>query len=117
MEKDGSMSKETKFNCEKYKHICKSRCCGVFPILKEIIERNRDKIVREVKEEIPVKLSRDGIVEEHIILNTPDLYCAFLKEDLTCNIYEDRDRVCRMFGDDTKIFCHCPHQDKDGNPR
>jgi len=105
------------FDCKLYLKHCKGACCGVFPISKEIVERNRDKIVGDVKEEIPVSMKKNGEPKDYLILNTANMRCAFQREDYLCNIYEDRDHVCRLFGNDNATFCRCPHQYQDGTPK
>lgn len=58
--------------------------------------------------------SKEGDV---LIPITEDLFCPFLKKDLSCAIYEDRPDVCRKFGDESHELLCCPVQDKDGNAR
>ena len=58
--------------------------------------------------------SKEG---EVVLPFTKDLSCPFLKEDLSCAIYEDRPNICRKFGDETHILMSCPVQKHDGEPR
>jgi Fe-S-cluster containining protein len=100
---------EKKFDCFKCHSKCKAACCGVSPIENDIYQRNLDKRLRTVLKEI----------EMHpcIIPTTEDAKCTFLKEDFTCNIYEDRPALCKKFGDETHIMMTCVYQDKNGRER
>lgn len=97
------------FDCKNMHHKCKAECCGVFPISKELYEKNQHKIVRKPHDVIDA----DG----HVIPCTVDSYCIFLNEDLYCNIYEDRPSVCRQFGDESHPMLCCPVLDKNGKER
>jgi len=94
-------------------------CCHNVPIEKEVYERNRDKRLTAVIEEIefsglnPVK----GIREQLVLPRTKDGRCPFLCEDLRCNIYEDRPHVCRLYGQEARKCLRCPFQDKNGRIR
>lgn len=101
------------FECKKYHGKCKAQCCGIVPIKLSLWEKNSDKIQRKPAEIITGKSSEGKIV----IPLTEDLLCPFLKEDLSCAIYENRPEICRKFGDDSHKLMSCPMQDKDGNPR
>ena len=110
----------SEFKCEPYIHICKARCCGVFPIEEEIFERNKDKIVEPLAEIQKVKAMHDGKEIYCYILSTYTMQCAFVKPNLRCNIYDDRPLVCRRFGVcDPERFpmLHCPFQLPDGTIR
>ena len=115
-----------KMDCSKSHSKCKASCCGCFPMPKEIFERNKDKIVThpiETKEMNGPDLAEDLSLEvlgkdiATILPITPNLKCVFLKEDYSCNIYEDRPRLCRKFGDETHPCMTCVYQDKNGRCR
>lgn len=99
----------TAFDCFKCHSKCKAVCCNVCPIEKEIYERNLDKRLRSIE-----KLSSLGA---HVIPITSDGKCVFLKDDLTCNIYDDRPFLCKKFGDETHLMMTCAYQDKNGRHR
>ena len=48
---------------------------------------------------------------------TTDGKCPFLREDLKCNIYEDRPSVCKEYGSEKVECLTCPFQDKSGRVR
>ena len=101
------------FECKKYHGQCKARCCGVVPI-KLSLWKKKQKYIQSSPKEIMFGKSKEGKV---VIPLTETLLCPFLKEDLSCAIYEDRPDVCRKFGDETHELLCCPMQDKDGNER
>ena len=102
---------------------------------KELFERNKHKIVREVleiKEFDGPAVTQEGFVNEgifslktikeaaivtHVIPLTKDARCCFLNEDLSCNIYDERPHICRKFGDESHMFMTCLFQSKDGRIR
>lgn len=85
-------------------------CCGIIPLDKEIIERNKDKIQGEVVEVI------DGGTYQYYL--TKDLGCIFLdRETKKCNIYNDRPDVCKMYGVTMDPRLQCPYIKPNGNPR
>lgn len=109
----------SEFKCLPVHPKCKAMCCKLAPIEKEIYERNRDRLVREVLEEN----EWDGYdplekkVKSLVLPFTKDMYCPFLNQDLSCNIYEDRPHVCRTYGDESHHCMQCPYQDKNGRLR
>jgi Fe-S-cluster containining protein len=98
-----------KFDCFKCHHKCKAACCGVSPIEKEIYQRNLDKRLRPV--------IKESDMEPCVIPMTEDSKCTFLKENFTCNIYDDRPTLCKKFGDETHAMMTCLFQDKNGRER
>ena len=56
-------------------------------------------------------------MEPCIIPITEDAKCTFLKDDFTCNIYDDQPKVCKKFGDETHLMMTCVYQDKNGRIR
>lgn len=101
------------FECKKYHGKCGARCCGIVPFKKSLWNKKKSVTQRPYTEIIEGK-SKEGKV---VIPLTPDLLCTFLKEDLSCAIYDERPEVCRKFGDETHAMLCCPMQDKDGNER
>lgn len=99
------------FDCKKFHHECKAECCGTIPLPIEIWERNQDKIVQEMLGTI-VLPNLDFITP-----TTKSGMCPFLKEDLTCNIYEDRPEPCVVFGTEKPRYMSCAFQDKEGKKR
>ena len=110
----------SKFECKKYHKICKAECCGVVPIPRSLWQKKQHAIQIPVIETFKgqARNKSDPSIQESFILPvTKDHYCPFLKEDLSCAIYEDRPEICRKFGDESHPMMCCPVQDKDGNPR
>lgn len=106
-------------DCSKSHAKCQAGCCSFrTPIPEKIWLRNQQHVQREI---IHVEVDThgvngDGIVETHIIAVT-DKQCAFLKEDLSCAIYDDRPWICKKFGDESCSFMTCSFQSKDGRIR
>jgi len=107
------------FDCSKCLKDCKASCCSIVPIEMDIFEENRHKMVSEpIREEEVVMLSPfTGKNEALIIAITKDNTCCFLKEDLSCAIYENRPIVCRHFGGESHSMMSCVYQDKNGRIR
>lgn len=103
------------FECKKYHCKCEAKCCGVVPIPNAIWRRNQDKIQRPVIKKFNVIGGKDN--EKAVVPMTESLYCPFLKEDLSCAIYDDRPEICRKFGDESHPLMCCPMQDKEGKVR
>lgn len=101
------------FECKKYHCKCEAKCCGIVPIKITLWQKKQHCIQREVVE-IHTAISHEGRV---VIPVTEDMYCPFLKKDLSCSIYEDRPEVCRKFGDESHELLQCPMQDKEGKER
>lgn len=116
-------------DCKKSHLKCKGCCCGICPIPKEIFDKNKNKIVREVLHIIPRNgpdvpdegISINAIAQEKniemVVPLTEDAKCCFLNQDLSCNIYEDRPKICRKFGDESHPFMTCLFQSKEGRIR
>lgn len=101
------------FECKKYHGRCKAGCCGPVPIKRTLWQKKQHAIQRPIKE-LMIGTSKEGKI---VIPLTKDHYCAFLKEDLSCAIYEDRPDICRKFGDESHKLSCCPMQKVDGSPR
>jgi Fe-S-cluster containining protein len=90
------------FKCKKN---C-GECCGPIPISKELFEKHKDKIQREIKQ----------IVGDFYL--TEDLKCIFLnKETKKCEVYEDRPQICRNYGIGKNDALSCPYIKPNGNLR
>lgn len=103
------------FECKKYHCQCEAKCCSYVPIPQKIWQRNQHNIQREVIEKTKV-IRADGN-ETAILPITESGYCPFLKEDLSCAIYQDRPEICKKFGDESHPLMCCPMQDKNGKHR
>lgn len=101
------------FECKKYHCKCKAECCGLVPIPLSIWSKNQHRIQREVKNILHIQ--KDG--RKDILPVTEELYCPFLKDDLSCAIYEERPEICKKFGDESNPLLCCPMQDKEGKER
>src|SRR5258708_3968345 len=116
-------------DCKSCHAQCKAACCGIAPMPLDIFERNKDKIVQQPGSierfngpDIPDDLQNISVQEikkdvEMVLPITKNLKCCFLNEDFSCNIYDDRPRICRKFGDESHIFMTCMWQAKDGRIR
>lgn len=102
------------FDCKKFHHKCKACCCCVFPMDKDLYEKNKDKRQRPVVKEVPWNNPQhQGLV----LPMTESGQCPFLCEDYSCAIYEERPKICRDYGNETHDYLCCPVQDKDGKAR
>jgi hypothetical protein len=107
------------FDCLPMHSKCKAMCCMAAPIEKEVYERNRHRLVRKTLQEIEFDGfdQLDGKVKTLITPVTEDMHCPFLREDLLCNIYDDRPAVCKHYGSEAVPCLRCPFQAKDGRTR
>lgn len=97
-------------NCFNFHHKCKAECCSTLtPLPIDVVERNESKIINQHSE----KHEAEG----NCILVTDNHRCVFLKEDNTCNIYDERPDVCRKFGDESHPLLFCTIQSKEGKAR
>ena len=107
------------FDCESHHSKCKALCCKTAPIEKEIFERNQDSVTRPILDKIEFS-GVDSLSGQRVGLVLPftqDSYCPFLTQDLKCNIYDDRPKVCRVYGSEERACLMCPFQDKEGRSR
>jgi Fe-S-cluster containining protein len=87
-------------------------CCGPVPIQREVYENNKQKCK-------PHKT----IGESDVIFafNETTMRCAFLAEDASCMIYDQRPEVCRKYGDSEEAKINeglmCPYLRTDGTNR
>lgn len=97
--------------------ICKGgECCGIVPLIKEVIKENKSKI--------QVKVTEHEIDKEKIAMLTEDSMCAFLnRQTKRCEIYESRPEICRIFGTgidqdrQENVLVMCPHLKPSGKQR
>lgn len=97
-------------NCNKFLHLCKAGCCGVFPLEKSLLYAHRDKIHTPITNEIDMG-------DDTVVPMTKSGNCTFLKADLSCSIYEYRPEVCNLFGNEQHLNLTCSYQTKDGQER
>ena len=107
------------FDCKKLHTKCKAVCCKSVPIEKAVYERNVDKIIQA-----PISTEGfegvDGLENRTVSLIFPitkNGYCPFLREDLLCNIQDDKPSVCVKYGSEIVPCLKCPFQDKNGRVR
>lgn len=98
------------FDCKKCHARCEAKCCKSFPMPRDVYERNRHRMVRNVTAE-----AKWG--DKLITPTTTSGYCPFLTPDLRCNIYNDRPPICRDYGSEEKPHLRCPWQASDGRIR
>lgn len=100
----------TKFadNCRKLieSGVCHSDCCGFWVFSNTIWNENKDK-ARDVKEVTKF--------ENETIAIGQNGKCVFLKENLSCAIYNHRPDVCRNYGLTKEL--ECPYIKENGNLR
>ncbi len=85
-------------------------CCGLFPMDKNLVEKNKDKF--QVKPEKIIE------TENRVVVLTKDLLCVFLNRKIgKCEIYNQRPEVCKLYGisDDKRL--RCPYFKRSGNRR
>lgn len=89
--------------------LCKADCCGFVPISKKVIEENKHKI------QVKIENRLEGETEDYLLTN--DLFCAFLnRETKKCMIYEQRPKICKIYGVSKDERLRCPHFKPNGNP-
>jgi Fe-S-cluster containining protein len=97
------------FDCKKQHPKCKAIWLRCIAFDKALWERNQDKVVRE-----PVQVLSNNT---QVFPITKDKHCSFLREDLCCNIYDERPDVCREYGNESSLDMSCPYLKRDGTPR
>lgn len=75
-------------------HKCGAMCCYNIPFEENELERFAEKIVNPVINTEPI----GDAVLAYTDLDMDKNKCPFLRFDCKCNIYENRPRVCRLFG-------------------
>jgi Fe-S-cluster containining protein len=85
-------------------------CCGLFPMNKELVNRNKHKF--QVN---PIKIIED---RDRMGILTEDLFSVFLnRETKTCTIYEERPEVCKLYGVSKDKRLQCPYFKSSGAKR
>ncbi len=83
-------------------------CCGIVPIPKEIAGKTEH--LAQIK---PKKIFASG---NDLYVITPDMKCVYLdRKTKKCAIYEDRPRICRLYGLTSRL--PCPYIKKNGEKR
>ena len=108
-----------KFDCSSFLGKCHAACCGVVPFEKELYEKIKSKIVTPPIKELEFYDIDpfDNVKKDFVLPLTESSKCCFLQEDFKCAIYEDRPKVCQVYGDESYPSLSCAWQDKDGNAR
>jgi len=91
------------------KGVCHSDCCGVVPLPADVWERNKHLIQRPLKEVVP------GSHQEVYPLPEEGVSCLFLTKECKCAIYNDRPKVCSMYGLHPDL--ECPYLKPNGHLR
>lgn len=85
-------------------------CCGIIPMSKELVEKNKDKF-----QVIPVKIVED---KSNCAVLTEDILCVFLdRKTKLCVIYEKRPNVCKLYGMVKHKDLQCAYFKRSGNRR
>lgn len=81
---------------------CKADCCYNAPIPAYLLDKYKDKIVNPVIKQIPMcNLPDQGglqVIPLTGFVKFLKSKCPFLKNDLKCNIYENRPLICKEYG-------------------
>lgn len=82
---------------------CGAECCGLAPIPRDLFERRKYLLQRQVTE---LQLSGN-----HVVVVDANGICGFLTCERTCAIYDERPEICRRFGEPTEThpFLRCPY--------
>lgn len=80
---------------------CNACCCYNIPFDANELIRYADKIVNPVLFTMSLGAAMVAFTNEKPALNK----CPFLRKDYKCNIYENRPRVCRLFGEIDEMPC------------
>lgn len=99
------------FDCKRQHSKCKAICCGIIVFEKDFWEKHQDKVTTNPVE---IVLFPDS---KNVMPRTESGYCAFLREDHHCNIYDERPDICRKYGDESTPHMSCPYLKKDGTER
>lgn len=89
---------------------CKGACCYNVPFKDEELEKYKDKIINPVLavETLP-NMKVQAVVPFTVEVKRPEDImknkCPFLRHDCTCNIYENRPEICRLFGEIAELPC------------
>ncbi len=89
-------------------HKCNAACCFNVPLPIGMVEQFADKIVTPVIARECVPPSSKDLPLSEIAYTSEDLArnrCPFLRHDFKCNIYEDRPKICRIFGEIEELKC------------
>ncbi len=98
-------------NCFECHNKCKAECCSdLTPLPKGLIDKHQEKVVN-------CSIEKKEVYNESVINTTGNGRCIFLREDMRCNIYDDRPELCRKFGDETHPMLFCSWQSKEGRVR
>lgn len=100
--------------CKDKLKICKAMCCGIVPIEIDIYNKLKHKRKKFVIKEI--KIDERYIIPLTIpmflfficigrLIPLKFLNCCFLTKDFQCSIYEDRPKICKLFGQIPKMKC------------
>ena len=99
-------------DCKSTHSKCEAHCCSVVPMHRSMLDKHKTAINRPIVLQVPVPDLLDYVVPV-----TEDYRCCFLRDDLSCGIYEDRPDVCRRFGDESTLLLKCSWCRKDGTNR
>lgn len=79
---------------------CKAICCGVVPILNDLLHECANLIQREITLQIAVD-------ENNTIAADRNAVCVFLTQEHRCAIYDRRPQICRIFGTGDHPLLQC----------
>jgi len=108
------MKKPLKFSeeCRKLieSKICQADCCTVAIHTASFLSSHTDK-----SQAIPDKIERHS---DNLVTFIKDKKCIFLnRETLKCEVYADRERKCRDYGESKRKELQCPYLSRAGNRR
>lgn len=95
--------------CKVYK--CKASCCANVPLPIGFMEAYEEKIVTPIIGRTSLPYRHDLGMCELVFTDTAfeKNRCPFLRKDCKCNVYENRPRICRMFGEEDHPLLKCQY--------
>jgi len=102
--------------CLKHIEKCKARCCGIVPFCKKDYERLKKRRQRRVlfrmsiSENLMIPITYPTAILLVLKGRFFKLYldlvrCCFLTKGNKCAIYEERPKVCRLYGEIKEMPC------------
>lgn len=89
---------------------CGAACCYNIALPQGFVKKHEDKIITKIIGIIPLSANpQQGFFEEQELCKTAEEpnknKCPFLRSDYKCNVYDDRPRICRIYGEIPELTC------------
>ena len=92
--------------------VCRGDCCGLVPFPFGFWHSHRADAAVAVKQVIPFGDDMWEFIVGH------DERCVFMdREHHNCRVYQDRPKLCRIFGVSSETELQCPYLDRAGSLR